>query len=151
MDPLQPSLLPPMVAFIGPQAKAILVPSYFEISVPFHLSITINLDQADQSCILHDPDTNGIKESRKPHFTSPSAYCIYLHQHLLPLTITIPPVQGPEKDFCQSSDHCRIAIKRESPPPTIAKYKRTPATDSLADLQGLEKTFLSNHVRGLIT
>ncbi len=47
--PLQPCLLPPMVGFVGTQAKVLRVSSYVRNLDTFHLSTTRNPDQTDQS------------------------------------------------------------------------------------------------------
>jgi hypothetical protein len=55
--PAQQSLLPPMVGFVGPEARVLPESSY----VIFHLSTTRNPDQADdQPFILHVPGINGV-------------------------------------------------------------------------------------------
>ncbi len=96
-----------------------------------------------------------------------------VHQHiastyLLQPTTTILPAQRTWKNFCQQLHHGRITTKREQQDwhqqlmwilrievqlpslicdPTITKDpKRTHATVSFSDLQGLQKNMCSNHV-----
>jgi len=63
--PLQQSLLPPMVGFIDPQAKVILVSSYVWNLGTFHLSTTRNPNQGNQSCILQQPTHTWYHKNRE--------------------------------------------------------------------------------------
>ncbi len=74
--PLQLSVLPPVVGFIGPQVLP--MSSCVQNPDTFHSSTTRNPDQADQPCIFHILGINGIIRTEKLHWPSPSAYCIYL-------------------------------------------------------------------------
>ncbi len=50
--PLQPSLLPPMVRFVGPQARVLPVSFYVGNQATFHLSTTRNPNQAEISHVF---------------------------------------------------------------------------------------------------
>jgi len=110
---MQPSLLPPMAGFVGPQAKLILVSSYVWNPGTFNFSKIRNPNQADQPCILHNPGINGIIRAEKATLTCTDL----LHQHvafthLLQPTTSIPLVQRIWEKILPSLDQGRIVTKR---------------------------------------
>jgi hypothetical protein len=78
-----------------------------------HLSTTRNPDQADQPCIVHIPGINRVTKTEKATLTFSISTLHLLTLPSLLLLLLSHQCKGPEKNFCQSLDHSRIATKRE--------------------------------------